>query len=37
MVDRQTQQKIARLEVRAKDGRRVGPRDYTSREIGAGS
>jgi DNA-binding HxlR family transcriptional regulator len=37
MVDRQTQQKIARLEVRAKDGRRVGPRDYTSRVIGTGS
>jgi hypothetical protein len=34
MVDRETLQKLALLEVRNRDGRPVGPRDYTSRQIG---
>jgi DNA-binding HxlR family transcriptional regulator len=36
MVDRETQRKLMPLEVRTKDGRRVGPRDYTSRRVASG-
>lgn len=33
IVDREKQCELSRLELRAVDGRRLGPRDYTSRKI----
>ncbi len=36
MVDCETMRKLAPLELRTLDGRRIGPQDYTSKTKGSG-